>query len=174
MVRFPEPVSAAAARIRDLGSRREYIGDGCGVVAELHGDLYLLEWHGRATVPFFEVYDAAWQEMVTKWRAEGKRRIQLTLTARSERPGADVRKRISEHTKEFGTTATDVVVANGIVVENALMRGALTAVSWLDPVISFKVVKSLAEGITWAREVAHEHDLDVPRHVAYPDGLPGI
>lgn len=47
-------------------------------------------------------------------------------------------------------------------------------VSWLDPVISFKVVKSLAEGITWAREISQEHDLDVPRHVAYPDGLPGI
>ena len=54
------------------------------------------------------------------------------------------------------------IVANAIVITNPLVRGAMTAIGWVDPSLRIPYLPSFAAGVQWAREEMAKHGLPVP------------
>jgi hypothetical protein len=75
--------------------------------------------------------------------------------------------------KLIGAWADDVtarcasrVVATVVILDSAILRGALTALNWISkPVVPLYSTGSASEAIETARRVAADSELEIPEHV---------
>jgi hypothetical protein len=58
-----------------------------------------------------------------------------------------------------------IIVANAIIIANPLVRGAMTAISWVDPSLRIPYLPSFEAGVEWAREQLVAHGIAVPERL---------
>lgn len=82
-------------------------------------------------------------------------------TAVARLPGAKSRGEIGTWTKSIEAESRRYLIANAIVVPNALARGVLTAIQWIaPPVVPTSVCATLSEGGAFVVEHARRGGLD--------------
>lgn len=88
-------------------------------------------FEGEATITGFDEY-TAWLDAVTaRAAARGQRFVTIIHAPGKVQIGADVRRHIGQWTSQ--QTPTDTVVGSIVVFDSAVLRGVLTAVSWVSP-----------------------------------------
>lgn len=84
-----------------------------------------------------------------------------------ERPNAVVRKRLAEWTRSIESRVIRLSKGDARVVDNALIRGAMTAISWLHQhPVKQQWFGNRDEAIAWAIERLVEAGVHVPAAVA--------
>lgn len=96
------------------------------VVDDDHPNVLVITWVGSATVKTVErFYDWA-KVRVAKAQAAKRFLVMINDALDAERPGPEVRAAFARHDLEG-----DVVLASPVVLDSALVRGAMTAIGWM-------------------------------------------
>ncbi len=115
----------AITRIRDGGSTI--------VVDTQHWPVVFATWFGdpteAAVTRYFEVHDT----LFVRARKERKPFVLVTDAAHAHRPSPKVRKLIADKTNAQPSDAAELTLGSIIVVENTLIRGVVTALTWILP-----------------------------------------
>lgn len=102
------------------------------VVHEESWPIVTSTWFGPATEPLVVGYFARTDGHVSLAKARGERFAMITDTYATAPPPAKVRQRIAELSGTHGPRAKPYVVGSFTVIENPLIRGVVTALSWID------------------------------------------
>lgn len=99
------------------------------------------------------------------------RRTYLIIAAQGDlRPPPEVRKIqaewMAEHSKQIAASSIGI----GFVIDNPLVRGALTAIFWVTrSPVPYKVHPTLAEALEHAVAICEQHGLALPEEAMRPD-----
>ncbi len=150
-------------------------GTGGTVIADArYAPLYIATWYDQPAEdvirPFF-----AWNLRIVEQALRDGGYVLITDSTRSERPAPVERRLIAELTEAMPPEGTERCLGSYVVVDNPLIRGALTAMQWLgaNP-WNFISVKTCAEAIRRGLENMAEagmplpSDLDPDRYEAPP------
>ncbi len=125
-------------------------------------------WVGAPTERSVRAYFKWLDEMLARARRDVTPLVNVTDAGPAKTPGPDVRRLISELTKQWeGTGADKHAVTAYVVVDNALIRGVLTALGWLHGDLHATHVASCTEALEAALR-----DLARARKPAPPGLLP--
>lgn len=119
--------------------------------------LLISDWVGAPSPGLVEQYYTAYVSLLNELAADGRRCVMLTTTEKAARPSADARERIAKLTDEHAALIQSIVVANAVVLTNPLIRGAMTAISWMNPTVRVPYLSSLEAGYAWATEELDRH-----------------
>ncbi len=114
--------------------------------------LLVATWSGTLTVDLVDRYFAAHYAVLHALQAQGRRCVLITMGLAAGRPSPIVRRRIVERMDDDREIAERVLIANAVVVESAIVRGAMVAMSWVDPTLRVPMFASEAEAFEWARQ----------------------
>jgi hypothetical protein len=89
-------------------------------------------WFGEPTAPAVDKYFECHGRLIDRARRARERVVLVTDTFATERPAPIVRKRIVDRTAAQPADVQTIAMKSFIVVESALMRGVITALSWVD------------------------------------------
>lgn len=89
-------------------------------------------WFGEATVPLVDRYYERHASHLADLRKEKRRFVLITDTFAAARPSPNARKRIADLLVTLGPDRRYLTVGSYLVIESALIRGAVTALAWLD------------------------------------------
>jgi hypothetical protein len=129
-----------------------------GAMASWHDDsdptLHVIEFPASYTYEELDAQFTKLEAYYQKFGAKGDRRIALMIDlSRAQSSTAKNRERIARAMAETGPILTRILIAQVYVVTSALMRGALSSISWLKPPTwPVKVFPERAEAERWARE----------------------
>ncbi|MCA9608531.1 MAG: hypothetical protein KC619_23160 [Myxococcales bacterium] len=133
------------------------------VFVELWGPLLFVTWFGDQDVPLVDRFFDEFERLVIEARAASELLILVTDALDAKAPGAVVRRRIMERTNGMPPYYREVQVANYVVLANAMVRGALTAMSWLSRgPWDTEYVATPADAIQRAREVLRARGYGTP------------
>ena len=104
--------------------------------------IVFVTWFGEPTEKLVDAYYDWHGPLLTRVKSAGGRLALVTDTFATDRPTPKVRKRIVERLKRLGTDATTHTVVSTLVVENAVIRSVLVALSWIDAQMADSVVVS--------------------------------
>jgi hypothetical protein len=90
-------------------------------------------WFGTPTEVLVDRYFDQHATVLERARKNSDRIVLISDTFATERPTATARKRIADRTSAHAKVAQSITLASFIVIENALIRGAVTALSWIIP-----------------------------------------
>jgi hypothetical protein len=144
------------------------IRDGaCTIVVDAkHWPVIFATWFDEATENAVTRYFEAHDKLLVRARGAREKFILVTDAAHSKRPSAKVRKLIADKTNAHPADAVDLTLGSLIVVENALMRGVVTALTWILPRMKdSEVVGNITEAIDRSLAI-----LDA-KGIARPTGL---
>jgi hypothetical protein len=99
------------------------------------------------------------------------RRAYLIIAAQGElRPPPEVRKLQAEWMEEHRDLIARNSLGIGFVIDNPLVRGALTAIFWVTrPPVPYKVHPTIAEALAHAVQVCQAEGLELPDEALRPD-----
>ncbi|NUP09595.1 MAG: hypothetical protein HOW73_26415 [Polyangiaceae bacterium] len=110
------------------------------VVDDAARGILIASWFGEPTVELVDQYYSWHGAFLDRHRKERRRFILITDTYASTRPSPAARKRIADGFKSLGPDVRDFTFQSYIIVHNALIRGVLTALGWLDERLSESVI----------------------------------
>lgn len=123
-------------------------GEASIIIDERHHPVIVTTWFGEATIDTVDQYYDWLGPRLAKARARGERLVLLNDTFAVERPTPMVRKRLAEKTKAQNQDHGRAMVGSVVVIESALIRGAVTALGWILPSLAdSEFVGSLEEAI---------------------------
>lgn len=88
-------------------------------------------WFDEPTVALVDAYFDWHETYLERVRKARGRFVSVTDTYATKRPSPTARRRIAERMDALGDDATTSTIASYVIVESALLRGAITALSWL-------------------------------------------
>ena len=101
-------------------------GESAIVVDDDHLNILIVTWVGTATVRNVERFHLWSKAHVAKANAARRYLVMINDALDAQRPGPEVRAALARYELEG-----DVVVASPVVITNALVRGAMTAIGWM-------------------------------------------
>ncbi len=105
-------------------------------------------WVGAPTERSVRVYFQWLQEVFARAKRDGTVLVNITDAGPAKTPSPDVRRLIAELTKELEDAGADKqAVAAYVVIENAVIRGVLTALGWLHGNMQVTHVASCTEAL---------------------------
>ena len=137
---------------------------GCTIVVDSqYWPVVFATWVGEpnesAVTRYFEASEPLW----ARARKERTRFVLVTDAARTGRPNAKVRKLIADKTNAQTPDTQDLAAGSIIVVENALIRGVVTALGWILPRLKDStIVGGIEEAVTTALRLLDEQGLARP------------
>lgn len=90
-------------------------------------------WFGTPTEGLVDRYFDQHATILERGRKNSERIVLISDTFATERPTATARKRIADRTSAHADVAQSITLQSFIVIESALIRGAVTALSWVMP-----------------------------------------
>lgn len=108
-------------------------GDTSIVIDERARPVIITTWFGEATTGIIDQYFDWFGMRLARARAVGERLVLVNDTFAIERPTPVVRRRLAERTKEQLGELMRPVIGSVVVIESALVRGAVTALGWILP-----------------------------------------
>jgi hypothetical protein len=127
-------------------------GDAKVVISTERLPILVATWSGIQTVDLVDRYFDAHYALLRELDARGKCCVMVTLGLAVGRPSPIVRKRIVDRLDDDRELSNRVLVANAVVIENAIVRGAMVAMSWVDPSLRVPTFASEAEAFAWAED----------------------
>lgn len=103
------------------------------VIDEQSWPIWRSTWFGAATERLVSEYFARMDLVLRRARSQHERVVMVTDTYLTEAASARVRQRIGELSRSQTHMAQDLVVASFTIIENPVIRGVVTALSWIDP-----------------------------------------
>ena len=86
--------------------------------------------------------------------------VLVTLARTADRPDSTVRRRVAEFTKR---ASNPQLFANAVILPNALVAGALTAIRWLSPAAyDERAFSTLDDGLAWLTGAMERRGLEMP------------
>jgi hypothetical protein len=136
----------------------------CGATLDARAlPLLMASWLGAATAELVDQYFDAQLQIMQEIDSRGEHCVLLTMADQAGRPSAVARQRIVDRTQAISELIQRVIVANAIVVTNPLVRGAMTAIGWLDPKLrGVPYLGSRDAGFEWAKAELARHGLPAP------------
>lgn len=126
----------------------------------------IVTFEGANTVEASEWFGARYVEVLERAHARSEKVVSISDASRAERPGPEVRRFYAEWMATIPQHLQDTTLGSIAVITNPLMRGAMTAIGWInEEVRNVESVASLEDGIRLALE-----KLDSVQ-AARPDGL---
>jgi len=134
------------------------------VIDERTKPVIVTSWFGEATERIIDEYFDWSSSRLARARAARERLVLLNDTFAIERPTPMVRKRLAERTKAQSVEDQRAVVLGSVVViESALVRGAVTALGWILPSLSeSQFVASIDEAIDRSLAILAKEGLPPP------------
>lgn len=133
------------------------------VIDERMKPVLITTWFGEATVKIIDEYFDWNDARMARARATGERLVIMSDTHLIDRPTPMVRKRIAERTKASSPDYAKATIGSVIVIENALVRGAVTALGWILPSLSeSRFVASIDEGVDYCQTLLEKEGLRPP------------
>ena len=105
--------------------------DSAVVIDDSARGIVFATWFGEPTIPLVDRYFEWHGAYLDRLRKERGRFALITDTFATARPSPNARKRIADRTAALGPDTQELTVGSYLVVENALIRGAITALAWL-------------------------------------------
>ena len=127
-----------------------------------HLPVVMATWAGGQSVEQIDAYFDATATMLDLIEATDEQAVMLTITDQAKRPSALVRRRITDRTAMLADQLARVFVANAVVVNNSVIRGALTAMGWVDPSLRVPYIQDLPRALRWARGELRSIGRDLP------------
>jgi hypothetical protein len=111
------------------------VADGAAsVVIDPRGwPIVIATWFGEPTELLVDRYFAAHDVILDRARKARERIVLITDAFATERPSAKARKRITDLTAAQPSDVMALTVASYVVIENPMIRGVVTALSWVNP-----------------------------------------
>ena len=137
----------------------------CTIVLDTqYWPVIITTWFGEANeaaiTRFFVENDA---RVFARAQRERTPVVLISDAAHAERPSAKVRKVLADKTSSQSKDVEDLTLGSIIVVENALIRGAVTAMSWILPRMKdMIVVGDIATAIDRALELLDDRRIVRP------------
>lgn len=146
-----------------MGDVEVFESEGC----EVHCDartlpVVFVTWFGLATVELVDAYFAWSNRLNERAHASGRRYVMITDTLEGERPSPLVRKHISELTNAQPDYVDALTIESLVVIDSPIMRGTLTALSWLIPDFDVVPIKSLPLAIDRAFAALGAENIEPP------------
>lgn len=133
------------------------------VVVERRGPLLFVTWFDDQDERLVDDYFAEYERHVREAHVAGERFVLISDALDAKAPGATIRRRIMARTEAMPEFFHDVQIGNFVVLASAVVRGALTAMSWLSRTPwSSEYAATPAEAIERAREMLRGAGVDVP------------
>ena len=128
----------------------ELIRDGEASIAfdTRHLPIVIATWFGEPTEALVDGYFDVHERMLRGLEAKGQHFILVTDSFATERPSAKVRRRIVDRMQRIERLATERTLQSYVIISNALIRGVMIALAWIDPKLQgSENVKTPAEAI---------------------------
>ena len=117
------------------------------------GDLIVVTYYTGATDEQYEEYLLAMDRILERNRARPGGWVVINDATRWYKSNANQRKMQADWMKKHTELMRERTAGVAFVIDNALVRGGLTAVLWLAPLpCPHCIVKTLGEATEWARE----------------------
>jgi hypothetical protein len=127
------------------------------LVTTFFGDISLevATWHGTTH-----------QAMVATQARRAAKAISITDSSHTKAPPAEVRKYWGEQTKNFPAEVKQATLAAIVVIKSPIIRGVMTALSWLNPELrTVEVYDTMELALARAREHLRKDGQVVPPEV---------
>lgn len=111
-------------------------GDAAVVMDERSWPLVTSTWFGTSTEPLVEQFFRHTDGQLDRANARGEKIVLIADTYGASPPPAKVRRRIAELSSAQGPRSEPLVLVSVTVIQSVLIRGAVTALSWIDPSLS--------------------------------------
>ena len=133
------------------------------VVDDGHPPFLFVTWFDAADEVIVDGYFEEYCRVVDETHARGGKLVLVSDGLDASPPGAVIRRRIMAKSDAMPAYLSTVQVANFVVLANPLLRGALTAMSWLSKGQWASVyVGTLTEAIERGRVALREAGVDTP------------
>ena len=111
----------------------EHLVEGdCGIVVDdRHFPVVVSTWYGDPTEAIVRRYFDWLSGIIERSRSESVPYVLITDATYAKRPQPSVRQVVAELTDAMPPYTAEINIGNYVVVESALIRGALTAMQWI-------------------------------------------
>jgi hypothetical protein len=119
------------------------------VVCDDHFPVVIATWFGKPDVETINFYFEWQARRLARARDEETKVVTIIDVLDTERPPASVRKTLADQSEAILGEFDELIVHSWVVVDNVLVRGALTAISWITPMrisTSRRTREALEEG----------------------------
>jgi hypothetical protein len=146
------------------------------VLDDRYAPLLVSTFVGRADLASTKWYGEVYTASVRRQASKGRKVISINDATRAERPTPDARKGWAEMADRSPADVQDAVLASYVVLDNPLLRGAVTAIGWMTDKVrgleSFKTVDQAIEAAV-ARLAKEGQTVDLePGGYRLPPGAP--
>lgn len=125
-------------------------GDSALVLDDRHPRILVVTWFGEPTTGLVDTFFAWHQDHLNAAATQSSTLAVITDTLDAKLPGAVTRRSIARSTAAQQALIERLVVGSIVVVGNAIIRGGLTALGWINPKTSYQAVETCGEAITLA------------------------
>lgn len=116
-------------------------------------------WVGSPTAKLVDAYF----DRVTDLGKRDRKYFVITDASVAQRPDASVRRAITQHSERLRDQRERLDMGSVVIVTNAMVRGALTAMQWLDPgMAEVTYVADLDTALARARETLRRNGVPLP------------
>lgn len=124
--------------------------------------IFIHEWHGTATMKIAEEHYPAREPVYERARREGAKLVIITDLSNASTPPATVRKLLGE--KAQSDANVDELIGYVILVPSAVMRGVVTALSWIigENVKPIVYARSMEDALEKATKMAEHAGVTYP------------
>ncbi len=130
---------------------------GAIVIDDRYAPLIVSSFIGDVDLSVGVWYEKAVQRIIQQQTLDGRRVVNVHDASRSTRTSPEMRKFWADMSARNAATIEARTLANVVVVTNPLIRGVLTAVSWMNPrVASMKIFSTLDEAVSEATAMLDE------------------
>ncbi len=143
-----------------------------GVIRGEAGDLIRLDasffpvvvttWYGATTERAIREYYRWVRQMGARAKAERTQMVNITDAGLGGVPTAPVRRLISDLTKELDQDGFRAFMHSITVIDNVLVRGALTAIAWVHGDLNTPTVATRIEALERAAAILKPFGVEVP------------
>lgn len=118
------------------------------VIDDRYLPLLISTFVGRANVEAAKWHIETQNRIILDEARRGRRVVSISDSTRSDRPDAEARKYWAESMSQTPESVQAATLGNIVVVDSVLIRGALTAIGWLNPKArELETVRTLSQGI---------------------------
>jgi hypothetical protein len=145
------------------------------VVDDRYFPLILSRWSGEITMEVIQQHIAFLTGMLDRARAEGLLVAEVSDGREAERPPATMRKLLAERVEDLFGRYPEMLRPTHVVIDNPVLRGVLTAMSWLTrQPLEIRAYRTLPEAIRAGLAQLHESARGTPPAIdpdayAFPD-----
>jgi hypothetical protein len=106
---------------------------GAVVVDDRYSPLIVTTFLGETDLTLGKWFEEVHRRLILSQGVQGRRVLSIIDATRSIRPTPDMRRFWAEMSERTTPSMKEATLATFLVVDNALLRGAITAISWMSP-----------------------------------------